>query len=93
VASTDVSSFGGYVNRFEADLAKFTGAKCSVITINGTSALHITLHLVCVQPGDEVLVPALSFMAMTGAVRYCGATPHFLDCQGSTLGLDPAATH
>jgi perosamine synthetase len=91
VASTYVSSVGGYVDRFEADLTALTGAKHAVATVNGTSALHIALLLAGVQPGDEVLVPALSFVATANAVRYCGATPHFLDSQESTLGLDPAA--
>jgi perosamine synthetase len=91
VASTYVSSVGAYVDRLEADLTALTGAKHAVATINGTSALHIALLLAGVQPGDEVLVPALSFIATANAVRYCGATPHFLDSQESTLGLDPAA--
>ena len=81
VASTYVSSVGAYVDRFEADLVALTGAKHAVATVNGTSALHIALLLAGVQPGDEVLVPALSFVATANAVRYCGATPHFLDSQ------------
>jgi perosamine synthetase len=91
VASTYVSSVGGYVDRFEAELTALTGAKHAVATVNGTSALHIALLLAGVHPGDEVLVPALSFIATANAVRYCGATPHFLDSQASTLGLDPVA--
>ncbi len=91
VDSTFVSSVGAYVDRFETDLARFTGAKHVVATVNGTSALHIALLLVGVQPGDEVLVPALSFVATANAVRYCNATPHFLDSEKSTLGIDPAA--
>ena len=71
LASTYVSSVGAYVDRFEADLAVFTGAKHAVATVNGTSALHITLLLAGVKPGDEVLVPALSFVATANAVRYC----------------------
>jgi aminotransferase in exopolysaccharide biosynthesis len=90
VDSTFVSSVGPYVDRFEADLAKFTGAKHVVATVNGTSALHIALLLAGVQPGDEVLVPALSFVATANAVRYCGSTPHFLDSEEATLGIDPA---
>ena len=86
-----MSSVGAYVDRLEADLTALTGAKHAVATVNGTSALHIALLLAGVQPGDEVLVPALSFIATANAVRYCGATPHFLDSQESTLGLDPAA--
>jgi perosamine synthetase len=91
VASTYVSSVGAYVDRLEADLTALTGAKHAVATVNGTSALHIALLLAGVQPGDEVLVPALSFIATANAVRYCRATPHFLDSQASTLGLDPVA--
>ena len=91
LASTYVSSVGRYVDRFEADLAAYTGAQHAVVTVNGTSALHVALLLAGVQPGDEVLVPALSFVATANAVRYCNATPHFLDSQESTLGLDPAA--
>ncbi len=91
LASTYVSSVGAYVDRFETDLATFTGAKHAVATVNGTSALHVALILADVQPGDEVLVPALSFVATANAVRYCNATPHFLDSQESTLGIDPAA--
>ncbi len=91
LASTYVSSVGAYVDRFEADLSAFTGAKHVVATVNGTSALHVALLLAGVQPGDEVLVPALSFVATANAVRYCNATPHFLDSQESTLGIDPAA--
>lgn len=91
VDSTFVSSVGPYVDRFESDLAQFTGAKHVVATVNGTAALHIALLLAGVQPGDEVLVPALSFVATANAVQYCQATPHFLDSEGTTLGIDPAA--
>lgn len=91
VDSTFVSTVGVYVDRFETDLARLTGAKHVVATVNGTSALHISLLLAGVQPGDEVLVPGLSFVATANAVRYCDATPHFLDSEESTLGIDPAA--
>ena len=93
LASTYISSVGAYVDRFETDLATFTGAKHAVAMVNGTSALHIALLLAGVQPSDEVLVPALSFVATANAVHYCNATPHFLDSQESTLGIDPAAMH
>jgi len=87
--STFVSSVGVYVDRFEADLAAFTGAKHAVAVVNGTMALHVALLLAGVQPGDEVLVPALTFVATANAVRYCYATPHFVDSSEHTLGLDP----
>ena len=75
--STFVSSVGAYVDRFEAELAALTGAKSAVAVVNGTAALHVALRLAGVQVGDEVLVPALTFVATPNAVTYCGATPHF----------------
>lgn len=83
-----VSSVGSYVDRFEKDLATFTGAKYAVATSNGTSALHISLLLVGVRPGDEVLVPTLTFVATPNAVSYCGAMPHFVDAETRSLGID-----
>lgn len=77
--STFVSSVGAYVDRFEAELAAFTGAKRAVAVVSGTAALHVALRLAGVQAGDEVLVPALTFVATANAVTYCGATPHFVD--------------
>ena len=87
--STFVSSVGKFVDRFEADLAAYTGAKHAVAVVNGTAALHIALKLAGVQSGDEVLVPALTFIATANAVSYCGATPHFVDCETATLGMAP----
>lgn len=85
-----VSSAGSYVTRFEQMLAEYTGAGYAVATVNGTAALHICLKLAGVQPGDEVLMPALTFVATANAVRYCGAVPHFVDSAPDTLGVDPA---
>jgi aminotransferase in exopolysaccharide biosynthesis len=91
VESTFVSSVGPFVGRFENDLAKFTGAKYAVATVNGTAALHVALLLAGVEPEDEVLIPTLSFVASANAVRYCGAVPHFVDSDERTLGIDPIA--
>ena len=88
--STFVSSVGKFVDRFEVDLANYTGAKHAVAVVNGTAALHIALKLAGVQSGDEVLVPALTFIATTNAITYCNATPHFVDSEASTLGVDAA---
>jgi aminotransferase in exopolysaccharide biosynthesis len=88
--STFVSSVGKFVDRFEHDLVKFTGAKYAIAVVNGTAALHIALKLAGVQAGDEVLVPALTFIATTNAVTYCNATPHFVDSEIGTLGMDAA---
>lgn len=84
-----VSSVGKFVDRFEQDLADYTGVKRAVAVANGTSALHVCLMLVGVKPSDEVIVPALTFIATANAVAYCGAIPHFADSAYDTLGLDP----
>lgn len=89
--STYVSSVGKFVDRFEADLAAYTGARHAVAVVNGTAALHVALRLAGVQPGDEVLIPALTFVATANAVAYAGATPHFADSEERTLGLNPRA--
>lgn len=86
-----VSSVGSFVDRFERDLAAYTGAAHAVVVSNGTSALQIALHLSGVQQNDEVLIPALTFVATANAVRHNGAWPHFVDSDVSTLGLDPSA--
>ena len=89
VASTFVSSIGQYVVKFEKQLSEFTGAKHVVAVVNGTAALQIALKLVGVEKDQEVLVPALSFVATANAVSYLNAVPHFIDSCLSTMGLDP----
>jgi perosamine synthetase len=84
-----VSSAGTYVDRFERDLAQYTGASYAVAVVTGTAALHLSLLLVGVQQGDEVIVPSLTFVATANAVSYCGATPHFVDIAPDSLGVDP----
>src|SRR5208337_2878807 len=83
-----VSSVGEYVNRFEKMLADYVGSKYAIATVNGTSALHISLLLCGVEPEDEVIVPALTFIAPVNTVRYCGAHPVFMDCDRLTLCMD-----
>lgn len=84
-----VSSVGEYVNRFEKDLAKFTGSEHAIAVVNGTAALQLCLEIAGVQPGDEVLTPALSFVASANAISHCGAIPHFIDSEKTSLGVDP----
>ena len=86
--STFVSSVGKFVDRFEYDLAQYTDSKYVIATVNGTAALHIALKLAGVMQDDEVLIPALTFVATANAVAYCNATPHFVDSEESTLGID-----
>jgi perosamine synthetase len=84
-----VSSVGKFVDRFEENLAAYTGVKRAVAVVNGTAALHICLLLVDVKANDEILMPALTFIATANAVSYCGAIPHFIDSEENTLGVDP----
>jgi perosamine synthetase len=85
-----VSSVGAYVDRFEADLCAVTGAAHAVATMNGTAALHLSLLLAGVEAGDEVLLPALTFIATANAVAYCGAQPHFVESEEATFAVDAA---
>jgi perosamine synthetase len=84
-----VSSVGKYVDLFEEKLAEYTGVKKAVAVVNGTAALHVSLKLVGVDQGDEVLIPTMTFIATANAVVYAGAVPHFVDSEHKTLGLDP----
>ena len=86
--STFVSSVGKFVDRFEVELATYTGAKYAISVVNGTAALQIALKLAGVQESDEVLVPTLTFVATVNAVTYCNAIPHFVDSEEVTLGID-----
>lgn len=90
LASGWVSSVGKYVDQLERELASYTGAKHAVAVVNGTAALHTCLILAGVRPGDEVLCPALTFIATANAIRYCGAEPHFADVALDTLGMCPS---
>lgn len=89
IDSTFVSSVGKYVDRFEADCAKFTGAKHAVACVNGTAALHIALLLSGVKAGDEVITQPLTFIATANAISYSGAKPIFIDVDNDTMGLSP----
>lgn len=89
IDSTFVSSVGTFVTRFEKMVAEFTGAKYAVATVNGTSALHISLLLSDVRSGDEVITQALTFVATANAIAYTGASPVFVDVDLDTMGLSP----
>lgn len=89
--STFVSSVGPFVTRFEQEIATFTGVKSAVAVSNGTSALHIALVLAGVNPGDEVIIPALSFVATANAVSHAGAHPYFVDSDPEHFGLSVTA--
>lgn len=74
-----VSTGGNYVTQFEKEIAKFTGAKFAIACNSGTSALHISLKLAGVSPGDEVIAPSLTFVASINAILYNCCSPIFMD--------------
>ncbi len=91
LASTFVSTVGAYVPQLEQALIDYTGARCAVAVVNGTVALRVALTLAGVEPGDEVLAPALTFVGTANAICHAGAVPHFVDSSDITLGVDPVA--
>jgi perosamine synthetase len=91
IDSTYVSSVGPFVDRFEKDMAKYTGCSKAVVCVNGTESLHMAMLLVGVERGDEVLTQALTFIATCNAISYIGAHPVFIDVDRETMGLSPDA--
>ena len=86
-----VSSVGRYVDEFESAVAAACGTAYCVAVVNGTAALEVAMKVAGVLPGDEVLMPALTFVATANAAHHLGAVPHFVDSAENTLGLDPVA--
>lgn len=86
-----VSSVGRYVDEFERAVAAACGVTYGVAVVNGTAALEVSMKVAGVLPGDEVLMPALTFVATANATHHLGAIPHFVDSAENTLGLDPIA--
>jgi aminotransferase in exopolysaccharide biosynthesis len=91
IDSTFVSSVGAYVDRFEEMMQEITGTEKAIAIVNGTSALQVSLRLVGVSAGDEVITQALTFVATANAIAYNGASPIFLDVDRDTMGLSPKA--
>lgn len=83
-----VSSVGPFVERFECEMARYTGASHAVAVINGTAALHMALLIIGVKPDDEVLVSDLTFIAPVNAIRYCQAHPILVDAHPQTWQMD-----
>ncbi|WP_299259083.1 LegC family aminotransferase [uncultured Aquimarina sp.] len=89
IDSTFVSSVGKFVDQFEEEMKRFTGAKYAIATVNGTAALHIALLMTGVEQNDEVITQPLTFIATANALSYIGAHPVFVDVDRDTLGLSP----
>lgn len=90
VDSGYVSTIGPFVNEFETGFATYIKSPLAVSTQSGTAALHIALHELGIGPGDEVIVPVLTFIATVNPVIYVGATPIFVDIDPATWTIDPA---
>ena len=83
-----ISSQGPYIPRFEDQFAEYHETKFGVATSNGTTALHLALEALDVKKGDEVILPALTFVATANVVRYCNAKPVFVDINPNYWGID-----
>ena len=90
IRSTWISSSGAYVDRFEREFASLCGTRTAIGVCNGTVALHLCLLALDVRPGDEVLVPSLTYISTANAVRYVGAEPVFVDVDPNSWCLDPS---
>lgn len=89
VLSGWISSQGKYIGLFEEQFASFCGSRHAVTVSNGTVALHLALTALGIGPGDEVIVPALTFVATASAVRHCYAKPIFVDVEETCWNMDP----
>ena len=84
-----VSANGRFINEFEERFAEFCGSKYGISCANGTVSLHLIMLGLGIKPGDEVIMPALTYIATANAVRYCGGTPIFVDCCEDSFNMDP----
>ena len=91
IESTMVSSVGPQITEFEEQVRKLTGAAFAVATVNGTAALQIAMEASGLCPGDEVLIPSLTFAATASAVVHAGGIPVFIDSDPERIGLDPTS--
>ncbi len=89
IDTTWISSKGKYVNEFENKFSEYIGSSHALSCCNGTVALHLPLLAMGIKPGDEVIVPSFTYIATANAVKYCGATPVFVDCLPDTWNIDP----
>ena len=88
ISKNSVSSTGEYVNKFEKKIRQYTKAKFAIAVVNGTQAIYISLKGCDVKRGQEVLVPALTFVGSVNAINYLGAEPHFVDSHINNFGID-----
>ena len=85
----EISTYGKYTKIFENKIKKYTKSRHAICTINGTAALHISLILSGVKKNHEVMLSTLGFISSVNVISYLHATPHFVDCDENSLGVDP----
>lgn len=85
----EISTYGSYTKLFEKKIKEFTKSKFVLCTNSGTSALHLSLLAIDINENHEVFLPAFNFISSANAIKYCNATPHFLDIESKNLGVDP----
>ncbi len=88
-----ISSGGSYIKKFEDDFARYLGVKHAITTTNGTASLHLAIASLGIGQGDEVIIPALTMIAVPYAVLYTGATPWLVDADTEMFNIDPDKIH
>jgi dTDP-4-amino-4,6-dideoxygalactose transaminase len=88
-----VSSVGPFVDRFEREFAAYVGARYAIACASGTAALHVALRLIGLAPGEEVLVPSLTFIASVNPIAYERGVPVLVDSEPETWNMDPRRLH
>lgn len=83
-----ISAYGRFVDGLESSFASYCGTRHAIVCCNGTAAVHLALMAAGVGPGDEVIVPTLTFVATANAVKYCGAVPVFVDSEEQSWNID-----
>ena len=81
---------GKFVDKFEKKICYYTKSKYAVATSSGTAALHLILNYIKTGKNDEVLLPGYTYVATANAIKYCNATPNFLDIEAESLGVCPS---
>jgi len=89
ISQIEISTYGSFTNLFEKELKKYTKSKFVLCTNSGTSGLHLSLLALNINEDHEVFLPSFNFISSANAIRYCNATPHFLDIELNNLGIDP----
>ena len=89
-ARNDIAPLGPQVDAFEREFSEYTGIKNCVALTSGTAAMHLALHHLGVEPGDEVFASSLTFIGSVTPATFLGATPVFIDCDRESRNMDPA---